>query len=330
MNQLGWVCGAEGGGTLLNTGFTNIASGSQLSVTTSSGEPAHTINAWVDNGAGYAVPVASAPYVECSACGNGSDGSWSLSSVPSANLPAGEYNFTDFTLGAGTVLTFTPVGATPVILRVTGDAVIDGEIVIEGSPGGEQLGGVGGPGGSVGGNVYGSGNCSHGTSGVARLGWTAPNSVDSTVLTGGGGGGGNTCNNANYNAGGGGGGGAIAIFARTVSVAGEIDASGGAAGPSGYVYAGGGAGGGIWLRGLEVSIAGILDVSGGSSSSRPGESGVVRIDSGALSYGGIDSAVLGIHTDIPPKWHIYQSMQGDVFFANNGLGAVSARLSALE
>ena len=163
------------------TGFTSVAVGGTLAMSTSTGDIAAHIAAWVDDGAGNTIPVTASPFVECSVCGDGSGGSWSLNNVPSATLPAGEYNFTDFTLNAGTTLTFT--GSVPVVLRVTGDVTIDGVIELAGGNHSGSTGGQGGPGGGNGGG--GSANYTVGAGGVANSAWAGLDNTSTSNFGGG-------------------------------------------------------------------------------------------------------------------------------------------------
>lgn len=118
--------------------------------------------------------------------------------------------------------------------------------------------------------------------------------TDYLVGSGGGGGGGGQALLAPAGGSGGNGGGYVRITASTVTVAGQIDASGKAgitsSGNSGA--GGGGAGGGIWLAAPEITLGSpnVLNVSGGAGGTTTnnlnggsGASGYVRIDADTVS-----------------------------------------------
>ncbi|MEC7948719.1 MAG: hypothetical protein VX265_14225, partial [Myxococcota bacterium] len=153
-SSTGWGCSASADAATVSTsGFQTIDSSSSLTASTTTGAPASYIQALVDDGSGNVQMVGPNREIDCSACGTGSDGSWSLgTSAASITLAAGEYNYTDFTLPAGTILTAS--GSDPLVIRATGTVTISGEIDLSGEDGDPaSSGSAGGAGGGGGGGA---------------------------------------------------------------------------------------------------------------------------------------------------------------------------------
>jgi hypothetical protein len=227
---------------------------------------------------------------------NGSLGDVVISTTTTIDLPPdGKLHYKSLTVNSGGEMRFTRnVRNTPVFILSQGDVVMNGVIRVNGAFGSGNDGGAPGPGGFGGGKPgfgttapgfgYGPGggtfgvtsfcNCASddggGAFGVA--GYRNGNTYGNTFLIpliGGSGGGGTS---GSPGSGGGGGGGAIQIASNTrISVAGTIDATGGADRGS---LVNGGSGGAIRLVALKVEGGGHLNATGGGG----GGAGRLRVD----------------------------------------------------
>ncbi len=182
----------------------------------------------------------------CYSCGDGSDGAFIAAN--NTSLAAGEYNYTSFIIASGVTLNIT--GSQPIVIRCTGDVLIDGFITLSGSNGTDGVtlsnagsGGVGVAGGGMGGNGIfdaingpidgfsglGNGAGGHGSNwsggggagfimagnnsgGTGGIGGSVYGDQFLSDLFGGSGGGGGSGGNNCGSGGGGAGGGAMAIF----------------------------------------------------------------------------------------------------------------------
>ena len=209
--------------------------------------------------------------------GTGSDGTLEVTSGTTSLAP-GVYSYTSMTVASGAKLTLSARGT--LVIGVTGDAVIEGTIDLDGlgyrggASGmliGRQGGGYGGlgGGGAAGGDGGGGGGASTvGSDGTGAAGGTSYPSAGGVLWpwlppTPGGGGGGST------SGAGGDGGGALLL-----QVIGTLRATSGATltaqGEAGGTGGGGGAGGTIWLRAGTLEVDATPDVSGGAGSSGGG------------------------------------------------------------
>lgn len=247
----------------------------------------------------------------------GSDGALNVSvstNIDMANHPTGIYNYTSVNISGGTV-TFTPnANNTPVVWLVQSSCVINGQLDVSGQNGGYSpaIGGVGGPGGWQGGSGYPSvtsgqglgggigsmngGNASYGTlgSGPCSNMWSqtpgpGPSYGNAFLvpLLGGSGGGGSSW----VSGGGGGGGGAILIAASgTLTLNGEIKATGGNSSQNYNAtpqqWGGGGSGGGVRFVASKIAGTGSISAYGGGSWAGGGGSGRVRFDTYESDFGG--------------------------------------------
>lgn len=208
--------------------------------------------------------------------GTGSDGTLEVSSGTTSLAP-GVYSYTSMTVASGATLTLSARGT--LVIGVTGDAVIEGTIDLDGlgyrggasgmliGRPGAGYGGLGG-GGAASGGGGGGGASTDGADGTGALGGNSYPSAGGVLWpwlppTPGGGGGGST------SGAGGDGGGALLLqvigtlrvtSGATLTAQGEAGASGG----------GGGAGGTIWLRAGTLEVDATPDVSGGAGSSGGG------------------------------------------------------------
>ncbi len=229
----------------------------------------------------------------------GSDGSLGdvvISTTTTIDLPPdGKLHYKSLTVNVGGEMRFRPnTNNTPVFILSQGDVVMNGVIRVNGAVGSGNDGGVPGPGGFGGGKPgfsttlpgfgYGPGGgkfgidshcfCANDTGGGAFgvAGVQNPKTYGNTFLIpliGGSGGGGTF---GSPGSGGGGGGGAIQIASNTrISLAGTIDATGGA--NRGATF-NGGSGGAIRLVALKVEGGGHLNSTGGNG----GGAGRLRVD----------------------------------------------------
>jgi hypothetical protein len=227
---------------------------------------------------------------------NGSLGDVVISTTTTIDLPPdGKLHYKSLTVNAGAEMRFNRnVRNTPVFILSQGDVLVNGVIRVSGAVGSGNDGGVPGPGGFGGGKPgfgttapgfgYGPGggtfgnnsfcNCANDASGGAFgvVGHRNIKTYGNTFLIpliGGSGGGGTF---GSPGSGGGGGGGAIQIASNTrISVAGTIDATGGANRGSSV---NGGSGGAIRLVALKVEGGGHLNTTGGNG----GGAGRLRVD----------------------------------------------------
>lgn len=111
--------------------------------------------------------------------------------IASTTIVGGEYNFANFTIDSGVVLTVT--GTVPLAIKVAGTATINGILTADGGDGtiGTTVGGNGGAGGGGGGTAGGKGGgfAQSGTSGT-NFGTSAGAGKNGTYCTAGSGGGG--------------------------------------------------------------------------------------------------------------------------------------------
>jgi hypothetical protein len=227
---------------------------------------------------------------------NGSLGDVVISTTTTIDLPPdGKLHYKSLTVNSGVEMRFNRnVRNTPVFILSQGDVLVNGVIRVSGAVGSGNDGGVPGPGGFGGGKPgfgttapgfgYGPGggtfgnnsfcNCANDASGGAFgvVGHRNIKTYGNTFLIpliGGSGGGGTF---GSPGSGGGGGGGAIQIASNTrISVAGTIDATGGANRGSSF---NGGSGGAIRLVALKVEGGGHLNTTGGNG----GGAGRLRVD----------------------------------------------------
>jgi hypothetical protein len=227
---------------------------------------------------------------------NGSLGDVVISETTTIDLPPdGKLHYKSLTVNSGVEMRFNRnVRNTPVFILSQGDVVVNGTIRVNGSIGSGNDGGLPGPGGFGGGKPgfgttspgfgYGPGGGTFGNDGACFCANDAGGGAFGVVgnrnaktygntflipLIGGSGGGGTF---GSPGSGGGGGGGAIQIASSTrISVAGTIDATGGANRGSSF---NGGSGGAIRLVALKVEGAGRLNANGGSGAG----AGRLRVD----------------------------------------------------
>jgi len=256
----------------------------------------------------------------------GADGDFAPGSDTTVTVPAdGILNYSTYNVPDGvTVRYLRNAGNTPVFILVQGDAVIDGVIDISGldgdrlgdSPPGGFDGGQphpngsaygAGPGGGAGGdNASGGAGGSFGSRGRSTGSGHVPGDVYGSELLQpllGGSGGGSTFTASStleaYR--GGGGAGALMIAASgTLTLNGEIAATGGDGAPQDATAnipgAGAGSGGGVRLIATTLAGTGVIDVSGGTgglglngTSTRnggDGGAGRVRLEADLLDFGG--------------------------------------------
>ena len=211
--------------------------------------------------------------------GTGSDGTLEVSSGTTSLAP-GVYSYTSVTVASGATLTLSARGT--LVIGVTGDAVVEGTIDLDGlgyagwASGmliGRQGGGYGGlgGGGAASGGGGGGGASAAGSDGTGAAGGTSYPSAGGVLWpwlppTPGGGGGGST------SGAGGDGGGALLLqvvgtlrvtSGATLTAQGEVGGTGG----------GGGAGGTLWLRAGTLEVDAHPDVSGGAGGAGGGGAG---------------------------------------------------------
>ncbi len=211
--------------------------------------------------------------------GTGVDGVYNATS--NTTLTGGTYNFTNFTIQPGVVVNVT--GSTPLIIRCTGAALIDGQLIANGGNGANGVtytnGGAGGVGVSGGGNggggsfasasgpIDGQDGVGDGSAGNKGRNWSggggggyANNGGNASVSNGiggpangnimvtnlpGGSGGGGGSGGYDCGAGGGGAGGGLVVInaATSITINGSISSNGGNGGSDNLGNCGGGAGG---------------------------------------------------------------------------------------
>lgn len=215
--------------------------------------------------------------------GTGADGIYNAAS--NTTLVGGTYNFTDFTIQPGVVVTVT--GTTPLIIRCTGSALIDGQLSVNGGNGSDGVtfssAGIGGQG------VSGGGNGGNGTYSTSLLGMPAEDGVGDGGVgnkgnnwSGGGGGGyanvGGNASGASNGAGG--------PAYGNVAVTNLPGGSGGGGGSGGFNCGsgGGGAGGGLVVinAATSITINGSISSNGGNG----GSDGVGNCGGGGGGSGG--------------------------------------------
>ena len=334
-SSTGWGCANSGGATTSATsGFTTIAIAGSTTASTSTGMPATSATALVDDGSGYIHHIELGDYVECTACGTGADGAWTVSTaVTSTSIVGGEYNFTDFTLPSGVMLTVT--GSSPLIIRATGDVEIAGTIDVSGEDGyvysstGSTAGGTGTASGQDGTAGQTSGVNRDGTDGDSDSEWAAESLTDVTAVAGGEGGTGNVSVYGSRLSGGGAGGGAVAVVAPRIVVSGAILADGGTAG--GSPCAGAGGGGAIWLRGSTIEVSGTLTADAGAACSvATAGDGAVRVDAYDVTDLALDDRIQGSLEGIPRPIDLYQDTSGTITLTNHSPSSISVDLRVVE
>jgi hypothetical protein len=228
--------------------------------------------------------------------------------IDMADHPDGIYQYTSVNIPSGVTVSFAPNAKnTPVVWLVQGNCSIAGGVNTAGQSAIDSIGASAGPGGYRGGSNasnglgpgggatdgYGNG-ASYATSGaIYNVGLPAPTygSIFLLPLVGGSGGGGGSSG-----AGGGGGGGAILIVASgSLTLNGNINASGGAGLTQFSIntsnrVGGGGSGGGIRIVASSISGTGAMLCGGGVGSSynspQPAGNGRVRFDTLDNRFGG--------------------------------------------
>ena len=149
----GAVTCAAGGGAVISSTQGTVAPGGFLSI---AGGPALT-QVWSRSSGGDWKLETGLGSNDCEACGNGSDGAFSVGFVTTVPLPSREYNFTDFVIPSG--VTVRPTGTAPLIIRSRNPIVISGLLDLRGGDGGggsstgPGLPGAGGAGGFAGGGA---------------------------------------------------------------------------------------------------------------------------------------------------------------------------------
>ncbi len=213
--------------------------------------------------------------------------------------PVVVWSFTDLTIPAGMDVTIAPNNVAIPVLAATGTLVVNGRIRLSGfgAPGGapgmngksrdtnaQTPGGGGGkpPGGGGGGGGYGTtGNA--GISGGGGMGGSGgptfgnPDIAQLHMGTGGGGGGGVGSGP------GGNGGGAIALFAKTIEIGGQIDCNGSDGAQATNTASGGGGGG---AGGSILLSAGSIKFTAGNSLSAVGGKGATAATPGEAGGAG--------------------------------------------
>ena len=252
----------------------------------------------------FGVAVLSAPMLHASTVnpfasfafssgGTGADGALALtaSECPSEATEVtldvgatGIKNYTSVSIHANCLVKFTPVGSgsAPVRWIVQGDVVIDGQLNLDGFPGGtgttttQSVGGWGGPGGYDGGKGavpgssrvgfagFGPGGGRGGRGGTGTGGSLRPmesNPADQPLAGGSGGGGGGRSSDYNTSGSGGGGAGALMIASSgTITLSGMLSLQGGAGGSATYP-GGGGSGGTVHLIANTINGEGTVNAT---------------------------------------------------------------------
>lgn len=235
--------------------------------------------------------------------GTGADGIYNATS--NTTLAGGTYNYTNFTIQPGVVVTVT--GTTPLIIRCTGSALIDGQLIANGGNGANGVtytnGGAGGIGVSGGGNG-GSGSYSATLGPIDAQDGVGDGSAGNKGRNWSGGGGGGYANNGgNASATNGIGGPANG----NIMVTNLPGGSGGGGGSGGYQCGagGGGAGGGLVVinAATSITINGSISSNGGNGGSDDvgncgggagGSGGTIWLASPSFVHNGLLSAIGGI------------------------------------
>lgn len=241
----------------------------------------------------------------CFDAGTGVDGAYTATA--NTTLPGGTYNFTNFTINSGVVVSVT--GTQPLIIRCTGTATIDGLLRANGGNGGNGVTfstyGIGGVGVAGGGNG-GDGTYSTSLGGMLAVPGSGPGGANNqgNAWSGGGGAGYSAAATSTLNTSGGAGGPAYG----TPQIAGLEPGSGGGGGSGGYSCGsgGGGAGGGLIVINAGVSITigatGAVNSNGGNGGSDGtgncgggggGSGGAIWLASPVMTNSGAISAIGG-------------------------------------
>lgn len=211
---------------------------------------------------------------ECSACGNGQDGSFEPQT--DIDLPGGTYNYTDFIIPVGVRVTVT--GTQPLVIYATNSIQIHGELFANGGGAASiiQYNSVTGYAGSgVAGGTDGTmgrwqrENRTNGVNGEHPVDHLVCSFVDPSLLSGGTGGTGGIngvkygvivtyCGYGFPGGNGGGGGGAIALFSLSVDISGTISIKGGN-GSMHCVRGGIGGAGTVWIHAGDLTITGTIE-----------------------------------------------------------------------
>lgn len=241
----------------------------------------------------------------CFDAGTGLDGAYTA--TVNTTLAGGTYNYTNFTINSGVIVTVT--GTQPLIIRCTGTATIDGLLRANGGNGGNGvtfstygIGGVGVAGGANGGDGSYSGSLGP-LPGVAGAG-SGGAINQGGAWSGGGGAGYSAAATSTLNGAGGFGGAAYG----TPQIAGLEPGSGGGGGSGGYSCGagGGGAGGGLIVINAGVSIVigatgavysnggnGGSDGTGNCGGGGGGSGGALWLAAPAMTNSGAISAIGG-------------------------------------